>query len=77
MKRSELEYWSKYSDLIVKKSNFDKNIYISIYSRNNGNEEYFSSQQLSVRLNNSNVIILDMNCKKIIHRNFKMIAEVI
>lgn len=76
MERKEFEYWSKHSDLIVKQSEFDKSIYITIYSRNDGGG-YFSSQQLAVRLNNSKVIILDKRCKKIMLRNFKMVAEVI
>lgn len=76
MKRAEFEFWTNHCDLIVKQSDFDEGIYISMYNRN-GKEEYFSSQQLTTRLNNTKVIVLDKKSKHIILRNFKMMAEVI
>ena len=76
LKREEFEFWANHSHLIVRQSEFDSGIYIAIHNRND-NEEYFSSQQLSMRLNDSKVIILNKNRTKIIHRNFKMMTEVI
>lgn len=75
MKRNEFEFWRNHADLIVRQSDFDNGIYITLYNRG-GNEEYFSSQQLSVKLNDSKVIILNKK-NNIIHRNFKMMSEVI
>lgn len=76
MNSQEFDYWSKFSDLIVMKSDFDESIYTTVYSRNKEDTKYFSSQQLSVRLNNNKVIVLSKR-GIIIHRNFKMMSEVI
>jgi hypothetical protein len=63
------------SDLVVKKSDFDPAIYVTVYSREES-KKYYSSEEIAKRLNDSKVIILDKRGKKILHRNFLTFAEV-
>lgn len=65
-----------YSDIVVTKSEFDSQIYLIKYEREESGKKYITSAELAELLNNKKVIIVNKK-DRVIHRNFITMAEAI